>query len=75
MTCKTCRFWSFDRHLAKPEPDGSAAVGLCRRRSPSPRCLHGDGVDGDGQVLAAIWPETNDNDWCGEWNPTETPSA
>lgn len=62
-TCETCRFW---RRLDGEEVlDGQ---GECRRHAPSPTLEIRD--DGYG----ALWPETWDEDWCGEHEPA-TPAV
>jgi hypothetical protein len=52
--CKTCRYW---QKWAKPG-------GECKRNSPQAVLLH---VDVDDTEHFAIWPGTDDADWCGEW--------
>jgi hypothetical protein len=46
------------RHWDRLYPD--AQIGRCRRHAPQP------GRPGTG------WPETDNDDWCGEWE-TSTP--
>ena len=53
-TCKTCRYW---QKWAKPG-------GECKRNSPQAVLLH---VDIDDTEHFAVWPGTDDADWCGEW--------
>ncbi len=55
--CETCRFWD-QWHVG-------AVDGMCRRRSPPPGMPP---MDGD---LAASWPITRTNDWCGEYEKKE----
>jgi hypothetical protein len=54
IKCQSCRYWT-----GKDTP-----VGECRRMPPiSSSILH-------GKVMSAaqpIWPATNADDWCGEW--------
>jgi hypothetical protein len=54
MECRFCRFWT-----GKDTPAGE-----CRRFPPvHSSILH-------GEVLSAaqpVWPATNADDWCGEW--------
>ncbi len=57
--CDTCRWW--ERTVFG---DTHLSCGTCRRRSP--RFRSQDESD-DGH-----WPDTNDSDWCGEWQATET---
>jgi hypothetical protein len=56
-TCKTCPYW-------KTDEDDVHRTGICRRKAPRARIL----TDGDdrGYVTFPIWPETLDNEWCGE---------
>jgi len=54
QTCSACRYWE---KWAKPG-------GECRRNSPQAALLH---VDIDDTEHLAIWPGTDDADWCGEW--------
>jgi hypothetical protein len=51
--CGNCRFWHEEQ---------------CRRRAP----IHINALmpwydTEDGADYEAIWPETAENEWCGEW--------
>lgn len=53
-TCQSCRFWS----------GKNAPAGECRRMPPVHSSIH------HGEVMSAaqpVWPATNADDWCGEW--------
>ena len=52
--CASCRYW---QKWAKPG-------GECKRNSPQAVLLH---VDIDDTEHFAVWPGTDDADWCGEW--------
>lgn len=52
--CETCRFWDTSTESAHAEPDTTAT---CRRRPPAV----------DDRTGLAMWPMTQDSDWCGEW--------
>lgn len=55
--CDTCRFWSRD--------EGDGCFGECRRHAPRPwKSETCDDFD-DGPTVA-FWPETANDDWCGE---------
>jgi hypothetical protein len=53
--CRDCRFWL-------REEENLAGGGTCQRYAPRPLV---------GPVLEAIpyWPKTNEEDWCGEFQP------
>jgi hypothetical protein len=71
-TCKGCRF----HH---PPPEGRKwDEGTCRRYPPTRTSGTGqayrDGYPVPGQVTSwsgTSWPEVNDGNWCGEWQPKE----
>ena len=54
QTCASCRFW------LRFSSDDS---GMCRRRAPSPVILPGFELSS----AESTWPQTCDDDWCGEW--------
>ncbi len=61
-SCGTCRFW-------KPAAGSkeSRGWGQCKRMPPAlPE------VKDEKLVLAGIWPSTDERDWCGEWQSTES---
>ena len=53
-TCKVCRYW---QKWAKPG-------GACHRNSPQVVLLYADIDDAEH---FSVWPGTDDDDWCGEW--------
>ena len=63
MTCSTCRHWA-------NAPDES--TGGCRRYPPVPHVVPTVAEDGPSFGAVSVWPETDGDDWCGEWraNPT-----
>lgn len=52
--CETCRFW-------RAEPGNS--VGSCQRYAPAPT------LASKTESLTIIWPETHENECCGEYQP------
>lgn len=50
--CKRCLYWVI------PEDKPEAIQGECRRHAPRPAKPFDP---------LFIWPETNENDWCGEF--------
>jgi hypothetical protein len=56
-TCKTCRWW-----WLYGEPADEDRKGECRRNAPLP-------VIDDGKHNQALWPSTDNGDWCGEHKP------
>jgi hypothetical protein len=63
--CKTCRWW---HHY-----DDELTYGECRRFPPTNN-TDVETTDG-GTMPIASWVETDGDDWCGEWSPTDTPSG
>lgn len=57
-SCDTCKFWEHD------EDDDE---GWCRRRAPRPYRIPLD-EDGSLHITRAMWPLTDANQWCGEWD-------
>lgn len=57
--CNNCKFWK-----QEIEP-----YGLCRRHAPKSL---GSVYKGEKDKLAttAKWPQTQNTDWCGEWQNT-----
>lgn len=78
--CGNCRFWKLDQFTRQDGPgaDGywrgdhgflhDGTVSFCRRRSPvaqnQANSLHG----------GAIWPTTQNNDWCGDYELRQPPA-
>lgn len=60
-SCGNCRFW---RLLED-------ATGECLRRAPQPRMKIELALGREAMVrpvpYSTIWPETDTNGWCGEW--------
>jgi len=56
-SCDACRYWWQEKVRRT-----AAGWGQCRRMPPS---LPSDRED--KLKLVGIWPETEANDWCGEW--------
>lgn len=54
--CEGCAFW---------DSRGTAARGLCRRSAPRTLICS---LEGEPDVRA-VWPETLDSDWCGQFTP------
>ena len=52
--CRTCRYW--DAGAERQEAD----VGECRRMPPQ-------AGEVCGGRLTGLFPETDPDDWCGEW--------
>lgn len=57
-TCSTCRFWQRDSMGVD-----KAVIGECRRRSPALVVI----TERGNQITATRFPETIDDEWCGEW--------
>mgnify|MGYP000874994009 CR=1 FL=1 len=59
--CPNCRFWV---GLGKKPHQ----LGECHRHAPAPapQSLLGEPTQGEPQN-AAIWPVTDPEDWCGDW--------
>lgn len=54
-TCETCAYW----HIYEDQK----ILGNCKRNAPKP-VEWPEGLDGGG--YGTCWPETTDDDWCGE---------
>jgi hypothetical protein len=78
LTCDTCRWHDvhgFSRFYGKTIA-GHRDVGFCRRRPPWPditRLLHPSLQEEPRYkvMVFALWPETQGEDWCGEWQAKE----
>ncbi len=57
-TCEGCAFWK----------QVAGNVGQCRRRSPQPAMASLVPDNGPG-TWRASWPDTLEDDWCGEFSP------
>jgi hypothetical protein len=79
--CGTCRWHDvegFYRHY-KENAEGMGDMGFCRRAPPLPDFIVRWSVLQRGgnpseEFVWAVWPETSEEDWCGEWQ-AEEPSA
>lgn len=56
-TCVSCRFWDTSTQLRNAQPD---TTGMCRCSPPRINKRTG----------AAMWPHTEDSDWCGAYATT-----
>ncbi len=56
-TCKTCLWWI----------RMNASEGECHRHAPVPIVGMREAEEPDN--FGAYWPETGEDDFCGEWNP------
>lgn len=61
-TCATCRHWCH-------EGDDVAPVGECRRHAPA--LTVGQVLHSGTNAAAAVWPATEEADWCGEYEAQE----
>ncbi len=52
-TCKNCKYWNFQKE---------EGVGECRRNPPATF------FDQEEGAAFALWPYTDDTDWCGEFS-------
>lgn len=59
-TCESCRFWDKEAH------EGDAA-GYCRIHAPTIAWGQIERDPEDGHL--AVFPMTNDDDWCGDHQP------
>ncbi len=66
--CENCRFWR------RPQAQAEKAAGNCRRYAPRPWGSGYVGVDirEDESIerklySIAMWPTTQGDEWCGEW--------
>lgn len=58
--CGTCKFWDTSASLVSDD-----ATAQCRRAPPF----------WDERTGAAVWPFTEETDWCGEHQPDEPTDA
>ncbi len=68
VTCVNCSFWNPGE---KDAPNSK--LGTCQRFPPTPvQNVEWEGHGGNyrqGYEIVSWWPETEPNDWCGEWRP------
>lgn len=72
--CETCRFW-YREYVCMDKPDRLAE---CLRYPPIVigSMLHGAPfVTLDEEHEAARFPVTDQDEWCGEWQPKRQPTA
>ena len=62
-SCRACRFWRPGRVDARG-PDW----GECRRMPPSLPAIEEEKL-----VHVGLWPHTQGDDWCGEWQAAGGP--
>ena len=69
--CGTCKYHDVDgfyEYYGK-NADGMGDMGFCRRMPPLPdisRLINADSPRNEIFVFK-VFPETGENDWCGEW--------
>jgi hypothetical protein len=66
--CANCLYWVAERE--------GEEWGDCRRRAPLPNMadlIPPNGTPSPSYV--AIWPETEESDWCGEWATAAVPQV
>lgn len=62
-TCRGCRFW---QETGASQIVGQPAGGECHRHPPTGQLVPA----GAGQIgAAAVWPPTQANQWCGDFEP------
>ncbi len=66
--CENCRFW---KRLPKDEEE--PGLGDCKRHAPRP-IIALSGLRMDECLSEIYWPETREEDWCGEWQAITTQS-
>lgn len=69
--CNTCKFWC--------RYHGSKEKGQCRRFSPDVMAAVSGfafvGSGGIGTTAKTFWPETNLDQWCGEYEAEKQPET
>lgn len=63
--CKNCRFW-------KCNGANDEDYGLCRIRAPSTTSGYERTPSIKRFVTITAWPETECDDWCGEFQPKDS---
>lgn len=61
QTCANCLYW--DRN----DPEFNDDLGRCLRRAPLPLASP---ANREPEGRFAVWPQTDCDDWCGEWAPS-----
>jgi hypothetical protein len=69
--CVICRFWNPPKDVEELARED--AKGHCHRYAPRPTFEAFDPVpEGFGDPLTAFWPVTWGDEWCDEYEPTQT---
>ena len=82
--CGTCR-WHDQEGYARyhgPDAEGLGNSGFCRRFPPMPDFIRRWHIwqkteqsnEPMENLVFGIWPETDFDDWCGEWQAREPPA-
>jgi len=70
--CKNCRYW---HDLDYPNPGIDGVTGQCRRNPPMQTKGSTMGADCSAmETDEAVWPITEPDDWCGEFNEKDSQS-
>jgi hypothetical protein len=62
--CLSCQF--YDPRNARPTDGRAVMWGQCRRQPP-----HLNPLSAKSYLVEGVWPLIRDDDWCGEWAPTQ----
>jgi hypothetical protein len=72
--CGTCRWHDVEGFYAfyKQNADGMGDMGFCRQRPPLPDLTRLIGPVAENAYRSdifvfALWPETDETEWCGAW--------
>lgn len=63
--CDGCKFWLSGAGLMAGE-EGDR-YGVCARHAPAPRLMSTPTASSGDDAWMAMWPETENEEWCGEW--------
>lgn len=64
-TCCTCQFWE---KFGWQDTVEHSSVGECHRNAPQTiQLCQASSLGGQNAEYDAIWPETLEDEWCGEW--------
>lgn len=71
-SCENCRFWE---EWQEADAENNRAMGICRRHAPRPRpfCLDNSGNSFPEYTDKTEWPNTFEDNWCGEWQAKRVP--
>jgi hypothetical protein len=67
--CNTCRFWRENKYFSTGE---STETGSCRRYAPHPYNVNSEEYSEIPNDVAAVWPWTMEDDFCGDWAEKKT---